>query len=199
MHFDCFSAIYWLFPLFWISGNRKRVKQHWAQKWNALFSFICTITTRRVTERNVKSGRCGLTVPWRDSGRPGCRSPWASPGWWSSPDRCCLSDRRSAASCLDKRDGRTQGHAQVFFHRFLTNGAVWATVNRELTAFSVRLRVLVEMLNTTRVEGAWTAQNTVDLSNQTDRERSATYCLKCRVLTWIGSWHVHVTIRTKED
>lgn len=61
----------------------------------------------------------------------------------------------------------------LFFHRFLTNCAVFALVSRELTAFSVCLRVLVEMLNTTRVEGARTTQNTVDLCDKRTENTSS--------------------------
>lgn len=48
----------------------------------------------------------------------------------------------------------TKRRTDTGFHRFLTKRAALAMVSRELTAFSVCLRVLVEMLNTARVEGA---------------------------------------------
>lgn len=39
-----------------------------------------------------------------------------------------------------------------------------------LTAFSVCLRILVQMLNTTRVEGAGTTQNTMNLKEKETEE-----------------------------
>lgn len=47
-------------------------------------------------------------------------------------------------------------------------------VDQTLTALSVCLGVLVEMLNTTRVEGAGTAQNTMNLK---EKETSNTYII----------------------
>lgn len=57
----------------------------------------------------------------------------------------------------------THSEGAQFFHRALSDCAVLARVGGELTAFSVCLGVLVEMLNATRVEGARATQHTVDL------------------------------------
>lgn len=71
---------------------RKVVSERWS-------SFSLRSKEPRESRRRV----CGITLPLRDSERPGCRSPSASPHWWSSQGTCCRSDHRNAASCLTKR------------------------------------------------------------------------------------------------
>lgn len=185
MQIYCLWAHYQLFPLL---GSMKETQVQgflgtgsmltiWSEIPKVIFIWMTKV-------KNVHySDRCELTIPWRDSERPGCRSPLASPGWWSSPDMYCLWDHRSAASCLTKTGTNMHWYIKMEKQhtRFPNVGWVWIFDRqttllpikyRILTAFSVCLRVLVEMLYATCVEGAWTTQNTVYLSEEIDTKRA---------------------------
>lgn len=128
MRFGGVSANYWPFPLFWISGNRREVKQHWAQK-NEIPFFLSFAQSRHVGRR--RETLRVADVDWR---------------YLDVTLGAQVVDLRGLHLVDDLHQTRAVGQIAVvqlhvlterrtnrFFHRFLTNSDVLATANQQGT------------------------------------------------------------------